>query len=89
MELYEKAFYLLEHNKLTLGQYKEMIEPLNTEIREWTPCSEGLPKKDGRYWISTKTITCEDNFENGEFVFYRSNVIAWMPLPKPYKEEGE
>lgn len=51
---------------------------------QWIPCSERLPEKDGRYWISTKTITCEDNFENGEFVFYRSNVLAWMPLPKPW-----
>ncbi len=39
MELYEKALYLLEHNKINLGQYEEMIEPLNTEIREWIPYS--------------------------------------------------
>ena len=70
--------------------FMEMYEIIRDlpSANQWIPCSERLPEKDGRYWISTKTITCEDNFENGEFVFYRSNVLAWLPLPEPWRGEA-
>lgn len=31
-ELYDKALWDLEHNKITLGEFEKMIEPLNKEI---------------------------------------------------------
>ena len=62
---------------------------------EWIPCSERLPKKDGRY-----QVTRHDDVTNTEFIdilWYEENlwwnrhstgdyaVTAWMPLPKPWK----
>lgn len=31
-ELYDKAVWDLEHDKITLGEFEKMIEPLNKEI---------------------------------------------------------
>ena len=64
---------------------------------QWIPCSERLPKKDGRY-----QVTRYDYVTNTEFIdilWYEENlwwnrhstgdyaVIAWMPLPEPYRAE--
>lgn len=35
-ELWLNATYLLDHNKITLGEFEEMIEPLKHEISEQT-----------------------------------------------------
>lgn len=65
--------------------------------QKWIPCSERLPKKDGRY-----QVTWYDYVTNTEFIdilWYEKNlwwnwhstgnyaVIAWMPLPEPYEAE--
>lgn len=70
----------------------------------WIPCSERLPKEDGRY-----LVTWKEDWGNGRyeyFVFkaeyargewsiqekderYSSSVIAWQPLPTPYNQRGE
>lgn len=55
---------------------------------KWIPVSERLPEKDDLYLIC---------FDDGEYdlvyfckgFFSRSGVIAWMPLPDPYKQEVE
>jgi len=54
--------------------------------QRWVPCSERLPEKIGFYLTTTKdkAVYCdywnEDNFDRTEMV------IAWMPLPEPYRE---
>lgn len=70
------------------------------EYGKWIPVSEGLPKKHedaltttrydgflGRYgtWIETGFIN-----DIGEWsgACIGCKVIAWMPLPKPYKESN-
>lgn len=98
-DLYEKAIRLLDNGEITIGEYDEMIKPLKCEICEWIPVSKGLPKKDNRYHV-----TRHDDVTNTEFIdilWYEKNiwwnghstgdyaVTAWMPLPKPYREDGE
>lgn len=52
---------------------------------KWIPCSERLPEERGFYLTTTKdkAVYCdhwnEDNFDRTEMV------IAWMPLPEPYR----
>lgn len=59
---------------------------------EWIPCSERLPKKyeqvlccnkDGRVFSSALT------YVHPEYIYWyfgkHRSVIAWMPLPKPWK----
>ena len=67
------------------------------EHNEWIPCSERLPLDSG--WYMTSCVD-NDGYEfvkicsfhksiDEEFSFFDafSNVIAWRPLPQPYKEE--
>ena len=66
---------------------KHMIDeqPSVQPESNWIPCSERLPEKRGFYLTTTKdkAVYCdhwnEDNFDRTEMV------IAWMPLPAPYK----
>ena len=62
---------------------------------QWIPCSERLPEI-GQYVIcqcraGIIDVLALDNdgiwFHDTEQEYYHDYVIAWMPLPKPYKEE--
>ena len=62
--------------------------------REWIPCSERLPKRNENYLVTFhnkwpdreyKTVEIE-KFRNGGFdENLYMKVIAWMPLPEPWK----
>lgn len=71
--------------------------------QRWIPCSERLPEESGQYLITVKykpvdgyeDIYAEHGEWNGEkwdmFCFGHcgevENIIAWMPLPEPYRKE--
>lgn len=68
------------------------IKALEQE-QKWIPVTEGLPKKDGLYLVSVKnehnrrySKTCWYSDKNW---FARQDVVAWQPLPEPYKAESE
>lgn len=67
------------------------IEALQAKV-EWIPCSERLPSEDGCYLVST-TGTNNDIIDIAyytEEIWHKaSRIKAWMPLPKPYREENE
>lgn len=89
--------YALEWKK----EYFELVEREAGAGQGWIPVSERLPKKHedaltttrydgflGRYgtWIETGFIN-----DIGEWsgACIGGKVIAWMPLPEPYKEKTE
>lgn len=57
--------------------------------KKWIPVSERLPEENGYYLTTTMyhEVYCdfweEDRFNRTE------EIIAWMPLPEPYKAESE
>ena len=59
----------------------------------WIPVSERLPEDDRKVLCQTMTKKGAPGFVLGYFANERwccgmnSNVVAWMPLPDPYKEE--
>lgn len=61
----------------------------------WIPCSERLPADDGGYLITAikedKLITHVGIWYKGDHwvLMPREYVLAWMPLPEPYKEEQD
>ena len=77
--------------KPSLQKVMETVEAEREEHR-WIPVTESLPEKEGAY-----IVTVRDIFGNGYVTrewFYGnewsySYVVAWMPLPKPYKEGAE
>ena len=71
--------------------------------RRWIPVTERLPKKENKsYWVCTDTkYQCECRWTNNIYGIGESNdwgwkifdipqytkVIAWMPLPEPWRGE--
>ena len=78
-----------EANKImdAFDEYVESNEP------HWIPVTERLPKEDGSYLVSGKWGSgkesvgdCEFSVEDGYFqTAWNFDVLAWMPLPEPFK----
>lgn len=77
----------------------EIIEELEQQPKTgWIPCSERLPEENGNYLV---TVEANDGTASIKFQMVdhygpkwlhegkREKVIAWMPLPEPYKAESE
>lgn len=79
--------------------------PPVTPANRWIPVSERLPEKSGMYIVTDKVFSLVDSEHTGRFKrmteqvefcngkwqratrFYE--IVAWMPLPEPYKGESE
>ena len=61
----------------------------------WIPVSERLPSEKGWYLITVQDINrfvdVDYYYGNSEWdeVLSKQEIIAWMPLPKPYREDSE
>ena len=68
------------------------------QAERWIPCSERLPKRDELVLVTYKTTDrihlckyLDDGSENPWWSYiddccaWNNVVLAWMPLPKPYK----
>ena len=80
------------------GAYEIAVKAANkafenrwTQWVEWIPCSERLPDRNGEYLVTTK----EGEVYQDTLQFLcqwddcGDDVIAWMPLPKPYQEDKQ
>ena len=89
----------LWHYEQALEEIRDMIEAMPLEQPEWIPCSERLPDTDDHVLVTT--INKRGDRRVVRAYYYRSddypgggawaagmnnNVIAWMPLPEPYRE---
>ena len=66
--------------------------PQALEQTRWIPVSERLPK----WGEEALTIDNDGNYEVNHIMddesnewFYDDDIVAWMPLPKPYNTESE
>lgn len=75
----------------------EIIDTIKRQpkLGEWIPVSERLPETDDKVMCCTETKKGNKNIVIGYYMDgawrcgMNSNVIAWMPLPEPYKGESE
>ncbi len=84
-----------DSNKKRLDEWINNLPSAQPEQR-WIPCSERLPEESGRYLISaldgirrrTTVTPYQPRYKawtmTGKMAYWK--VVAWMPLPEPYKE---
>ena len=74
--------------KIGLGLAEVTIRLLPS-AQQWIPCSERLPDQNGKYLVvgRQKAINIL-KFDGGRW-YGKWGVVAWMPLPKPYKGEND
>ena len=91
---YNDAYDIVVHCE-TEEERKKVIEHL--KATNWIPVSERLPEikmpyeecylvTDGRFYIREKEWIFAD-CTNCKNKIYWTDVVAWMPLPEPYKED--
>ena len=92
-----------EEEKLIIGFLKDTAESFmreNPSAQQWIPCSERLPEEFKRVLCCTDMremfLACVYIFDDGNYSFddedgmmWEGNVVAWMPLPEPYKEDDD
>lgn len=64
-------------------------EIYDIEYSPWVPVSKKLPDVVRRYLVYTKYNEIMTDFFTGDKFMQGEDILAWMPLPEPYKEEGE
>ena len=81
------------------AQYSDDVEEaLNMAIsalteQQWIPVTERLPDKEcfGLVTVNDGAIYTDFSLfrKDGRFIEHTDEVIAWMPLPEPYREGKE
>ena len=69
--------------------FEGMLEdaPTIDAVPHWIPCGEKLPEPTQEVLVTgINGCVYTSRIVHGEFE-YGGNVIAWMPLPEPYKGE--
>ena len=83
--------YLLESERYIYQIIKDL--PPVTPKQRWIPVSERLPSGKTEDYLAC----CSDGYistimydaHNGRWLIAGTEVVAWMPLPEPYKTESE
>lgn len=76
-----------------LAMYEDAAE--KDRFGKWIPCSERLPENNTDVIVCfySGTVTEMRYFGNGIFqgIYEHTTkvIVAWMPLPEPYKEKTE
>lgn len=89
-KLYVRADITDEYGDMVdMQPYSEAVDMAIEALEQtmWIPVSERLPEEYDLYLVYTEEQPFVCPFENGEF--FIDDVVAWMPLPQPYKGESE
>ena len=92
----EEAHKILCRNILPclIGEWREAISIATKALEaepHWIPVTERLPE----YGLGVLTYNRDEEFEINHIIddedgeWFYDGVIAWMPLPEPYKGETE
>ena len=78
------------------------LPSITSKKEEWIPCSEKMPKQKEYIGNVCEYYLIQDEYGNMcvarytkkgwhpiESLFFLDDVVAWIPLPEPYKEDME
>lgn len=101
-DFFSRVLCDIQQNGTICGNYEKEIaemflkafdESKKMDNNGWIPCSERLPEESGEYltWVSYENvefisideIDCDGIIKKWNCTY---SVIAWQPLPQPYKE---
>ena len=92
----ERIYYCGECGEYATFNIPHVVLNEVIEIPTWIPCSEKLPKVGEAVLITIKHrkgdyIALSSLFSNGLWSGFTAKVkvIAWQPLPMPYREEND
>ena len=80
-----------DHCRKTDCEIYHAVKALEAEPR-WIPVTEKMPTIDARVLVTTSwglvetAYRCVDYWEIGGYSYKPTSVIAWMPLPEPYRK---
>ena len=93
---------LEKDNRIGRKSFEAIVENINELAEEynngWISVKDKLPTETGKYLVTVKKLTgywilknnvfvCDYQFDDFIFQGWEDNkVIAWQPLPQPYKE---
>ena len=91
---FQDAYVYKYYDSVTHQALNMAIEALSAEaVQGWIPCSERLPNKSGWYVVTVcghERIVDVLPYNSGwNGVTTKQEVVAWMPLPEPYKQKTE
>lgn len=85
--------------KLQVAREVQALPPVDYDIspyadkQKWIPCSKRLPEIGQRCLVCDNGQIGMDTFlgrgNQYNWGFYITDYEAWMPLPEPYREEGD
>lgn len=96
-DLLEGCIQCAEEHEQIAEWLEELKELRNTTKKGgWIPCSERLPEcnedvlvcgDDGIFISYIEEKSQKWRYDTDEGIYWYPNVVAWMPLPEPYREE--
>lgn len=81
-----------EEEKLIIGFLKDTAESFmreNHSAQQWIPCSERLPERNGYYLVTGRQGAVNKRLYQDGYWYGNWAIIAWMPLPEPYKGDED
>lgn len=85
-------------NDQQIEAFDMAVSALSENKGEWIPVSERLPEKNVEVLATTEwgSITIAERYSANDYFINEGTtnadadeIIAWMPLPEPYKKGGE
>lgn len=94
-EAIDVLMYLWRHEISERNTEGEIRRALNMGMaaikreQRWIPVSERLPEKNGEYLITGRQGAVNKRRYHDGHWYGNWSVLAWMPLPEPYRAESE
>lgn len=79
----------IEPGMTRIGILQAIHEQPTVQPERWIPVTEKLPEDGERVLVTVKNGEILFGSHLGKYWAFGSKVVAWMPLPAPYREEGE